>query len=123
VRRSGRQSGSFRKLLSAETLVNRFSRRNGFQAVHIAVGRKVVNVAVSGNVSSRRTMKQIFSSPDSAQMGLVRSVLEAAEIPSEVRNESVSQAIPSAPFASELWVHDEDFEEATRLLASDQSKP
>ncbi len=68
-------------------------------------------------------MKQLFTSADSAQLGLARSVLEAAGIPCEVRNEGVSQAFPSVPFASELWVRDEDYEEATRLLASDQSQP
>ena len=53
-------------------------------------------------------------------MGLARSVLEAANIACEVRNEGVSQAIPSAPFAAELWVKDEDFEEASRLLQTNQ---
>jgi hypothetical protein len=61
-------------------------------------------------------MKKLFTSPDSAQMGLARSVLEAADIACEVRNEGVSQTIPSAAFAAELWVNDEDFEEASRLL-------
>jgi hypothetical protein len=66
-------------------------------------------------------MKQLFSSVDSAQVGLTRSVLEAAKIFCEVRNNAVSQALPMLPFASELWVRDEDFEEATRLLAAGQT--
>lgn len=61
-------------------------------------------------------MKLLFTSPDSAQMGLARSVLEASNIASEVRNESVSQAIPGAAFAAELWVDDEHYDEAKRLL-------
>ncbi len=67
-------------------------------------------------------MKQLFSSADSAQMGLARSVLEAAQIECEVRNESVSQAIPSLPFAATLWVRDEDYDEASRLLAGVQGE-
>jgi hypothetical protein len=57
---------------------------------------------------------------DSAQIALARSVLEAADIPFEVRNDTVSQAFPSLPFAPELWVQDEDYDEAARLLADNQ---
>jgi hypothetical protein len=67
-------------------------------------------------------MKQLFTSADSAQVGLARSVLEAADILVEVRNDAVSQAFPTVPFASELWVRDEDYAEATRLLAAGQSE-
>jgi len=67
-------------------------------------------------------MKQVFTSADSAQVGLARSVLEAADIDCEVRNEGVSQAFPGVVFASELWVSDEDYEQATRLLAGDRGK-
>lgn len=62
-------------------------------------------------------MKRLLASLDSAQVGLARSVLEAADIPCEIRNDIVSQALPSAPFAPELWVEDEDYDEAARLLA------
>ena len=65
-------------------------------------------------------MKRLFASTDSAQVGLARSVLEAANIPCEVRNDIVSQAFPSLPFAPELWVQDEDYDEAARLLAESQ---
>ena len=67
-------------------------------------------------------MKQLFTSADSAQIGLARSVLEAAGIFCEVRNQGVSQAIPTVPFASELWVRGEDYEEAKRLLAGGQTE-
>ena len=67
-------------------------------------------------------MKQLFTSADSAQVGLARSVLEAADIFCEVRNEAVSQVFPSLPFAAELWVRDEDYEEAALLLAAGQSE-
>jgi hypothetical protein len=63
-------------------------------------------------------MKRVFSSPDSAEVGLVRSVLEAADIACEVRNEAVSQAMPGFPFVPELWVlRDDDYDEAARLIA------
>lgn len=62
-------------------------------------------------------MKQVFCSPDSAQVGLVRSLLEVAGIPSEIRNDAVSQAMIGFPFMLELWVlRDEDYEEAARLI-------
>jgi hypothetical protein len=63
-------------------------------------------------------MKQVFSSPDSVQVGLARSVLESADIPCEIRNEAVSQVMFGLPFVSELWVlRDEDYDEAARLIA------
>ena len=68
-------------------------------------------------------MKRIFASLDSTQFGLARSVLETAAIHCEVRNEMVSQALPNAAFASELWVRDEDYDEAARLLAGVQGEP
>ena len=64
-------------------------------------------------------MKRVFSSPDSAQVGLAQSILDAAGIPYEVRNEAVSQAMWTTPFAPELWVlRDEDYQEARRMVQS-----
>jgi hypothetical protein len=73
-------------------------------------------------------MKQVFSSPDSAQVGLAQSILDAAGIACEVRNDAVSQAMWTMPFSPELWVvRDEDYEEARRLVHSvgsgDSPKP
>ena len=63
-------------------------------------------------------MRQIFSSADSATIGLAQSRLEAVGIPCEIRNEAVSQAMAGFPFVSELWVlRDEDYEDARRLLS------
>jgi hypothetical protein len=63
-------------------------------------------------------MRQIFSSADSATIGLVQSRLEAAGISSEIRNEAVSQVMVGFPFVSELWIlRDEDYEDACRLLS------
>jgi len=68
-------------------------------------------------------MKQVFSSPDSAQVSLARSVLESADITCEVRNEAVSQVMVGLPFISELWVlRDEDYDQAARLLAQKDAR-
>jgi hypothetical protein len=64
-------------------------------------------------------MKRVLASPDSAQIGLAQSILEAAGIACEVRNDAVSQAMPGMPFIPELWVlRDEDYEEARRRVLS-----
>ena len=64
-------------------------------------------------------MKRVLSSPDSAQIGLAQSILEAAGIECEVRNDALSQAMWGMPFIPELWVlRDEDYEEARRLILS-----
>jgi hypothetical protein len=73
-------------------------------------------------------MKRVFSSPDSAQVGLAQSLLDVAGIACEVRNDAVSQAMWAIPFIPELWVvRDEDYEEARRLVSSigsaDSAKP
>ncbi len=66
-----------------------------------------------------RQVKQLFSSQDSATIGLLRSRLEAAGIDCEIRNEFVSLGMPGSPFDPELWVlRDEDFAEASELLAA-----
>ena len=67
-------------------------------------------------------MTLVFSSPDSAQVGFIRSMLEAAGIQCEMRNEAVAQVMVGMPFTPELWVHDEDFEEAARLVAESRSE-
>lgn len=69
-------------------------------------------------------MKRVFSSPDSAQVGLAHSLLDAAGIACEVRNDAVSQVIPGLPFVGELWVlRDEDCEEARRLIQGERGEP
>ena len=57
--------------------------------------------------------------PDSAELGLLKHMLEEAGIRCVVRNEQISQTIPSAPFNVELWVeNDEDFQKAHDLYKS-----
>jgi hypothetical protein len=64
-------------------------------------------------------MKLLFSTPDSAMIGLYRSRLEAAGIECEMRNEHLSPAMPGAPFYQELWIlRDDQFDEARGLLAA-----
>jgi len=64
-------------------------------------------------------MKEVFSSPDSAQVGLAQSILDAAGIACEVRNDAVSQAMWAIPFIPELWVlRDEDYAQARCLVES-----
>ncbi len=66
-------------------------------------------------------MKRILASINSAEIGLAQSRLEAANIPCELRNELVSQAFPTTPFAPEVWVRDEDYEMAMQLLEVDNA--
>ena len=65
-------------------------------------------------------MKQIFSSPDSAEVGLLASRLQSVGIACEIRNES--QVIPGLPFQPELWiVSDADYEDASKLIGTLQN--
>jgi hypothetical protein len=53
---------------------------------------------------------------DSTELGLLRNMLEQAGIPCGLRNEQLSQALPTAPFNVELWVEsDNDFQRARDL--------
>ncbi len=62
-------------------------------------------------------MKLIFSSLNSAELGLAQSQIEAAGIECEVRNEATSQALPTLPFAGELWIlQDGDYEDACEII-------
>jgi hypothetical protein len=62
-------------------------------------------------------MKRVYASLNSAEVGLAQSRLEAAGILCELRNDLVSQAFPTTPFAPEVWVREEDYEMALQLLA------
>jgi hypothetical protein len=61
-------------------------------------------------------MKQVFTLPDSAELELLKNILEEAGIRCEFRNEQLSQALPAPPFNVELWVaNDDDFPRAQEL--------
>ena len=63
-------------------------------------------------------MQRLFASSNSAEIGLLKSRLESAGIPCELRNEALAQAMPGSPFEPELWVLDDnDYPEASELLA------
>jgi hypothetical protein len=75
-------------------------------------------------------MKRIATSSNSAELGLLKSRLEAQDIPCHIRNEQVSQAIPTTAFAAELCVlRDEDYAraiglcEAWKQTSSDNQQP
>lgn len=73
-------------------------------------------------------MKQVFTAPSVVPCDILKSVLEARGIECLIRNERGSTtagvgyplpASPSLPFAwPEVWVNDEDFDEAS-LIAAD----
>ena len=62
-------------------------------------------------------MKRVFTSPDSAEVGLLKNVLEKAGIRCVELNEQMAQTIPSLPFQAELWVADEKYADASALMA------
>ena len=70
-------------------------------------------------------MKRIFSSGDTDQVQLKRSVLEAAGIPCQIRDPYGVEGFfgassPNAMFTEALWVEDKDYAEAQKLLGSSQ---
>ncbi len=61
-------------------------------------------------------MRQIYSSPNSAEVGLVQSFLDTTGIAYELRNDT--QTLAGMAFAEEIWVlRDEDYPEASALIA------
>jgi hypothetical protein len=62
-------------------------------------------------------MKRVFTSADSAEVGLLKNVLQKSGIRCVEMNEQMAQVIPSAPFQAELWVENEaDYPAAIALL-------
>jgi len=61
-------------------------------------------------------MKQVSASMDSIELGLLKNMLEQAGIRCSLRNERLSQALPTTPFNVELWIQsDNDFQRARDL--------
>ncbi len=74
--------------------------------------------------ANRFIMKRIFSSGDSAEVGLRRSVLEAAHVDCEFRKrDSFSELFSPSLGTEELWVQDSDYEEAIALLGGSELIP
>ena len=63
-----------------------------------------------------RFVKQLFTTTDSAELGLLKNMLGEAGIRCALRNEQLSLALPAMPFNVELWVEDDaDFPRAQGL--------
>ena len=61
-------------------------------------------------------MKKLYSSPDNAEVELVKNMLREAGIACEVRNGEVSAIVPAPSFYEELWVSEEAYDKASELL-------
>ena len=61
-------------------------------------------------------MKRLFSSPDAAEVGLLKNILQKAGIRCVEKNEEMATTIPTLPFQAELWVEDENFNTAASLI-------
>jgi hypothetical protein len=63
-------------------------------------------------------MKCIYTSADTAEVGLLKNMMQKAGIPCVEKNEQLAQVLPITPFTAELWVeHDADYPTAAALLA------
>ena len=63
-------------------------------------------------------MKRVYVSSDGGQHALVGSFIDAAGIPFETRHEAVAGVLPTAAFGPEIWVPEERFDEAQKLIAA-----
>ena len=62
-------------------------------------------------------MKRLFTSPDSAELELLKNMLQKAGIRSVEKNKYMAQTIPAPPFQAELWVENEaDYPTAVAML-------
>jgi len=69
-------------------------------------------------------MTLIYSSPNSAEIGLLKSRLEGAGIACEMRNEVGAQVLIGGEFNPELWVlEDEQYQEARELIQAWKTGP
>jgi len=61
-------------------------------------------------------MKQLFTPTESAELGLLKNILEEAGIRCAFKNQQLFQTLPIGPFNVELWViNDDDFPRAQEL--------
>jgi hypothetical protein len=66
-------------------------------------------------------MKRLFSSPDTAEVGLLKNILQKAGVRCVENNLQMSQTIPTSLFQAELWVEDENYTDAVALMAEWQN--
>src|SRR2546421_11509753 len=122
----GRSSGSlaFWRGFRAAQCLCRGSEQPGdllrlfcFVAVGAGVGQRWEGAAVGGRLGAEfavclgghfvnlaGAMKRVFSSPESAEVGLLQGRLEEAKIRGLIRKEAASQAFPGATCQRELSV-------------------
>jgi len=66
-----------------------------------------------------RELRKVFEAADAAEAGLVQGLLEDAGISCVLRNEQVSQTIPTAGFFPEVWVElDPDYDRALEMIGA-----
>jgi len=68
-------------------------------------------------------MKKLFSSPDNAELELLRNMLDDSGVGCEVRNGDISRIVPAPPFYEELWVSEDDYPKASELVNSWRRPP
>jgi hypothetical protein len=62
-------------------------------------------------------MKQVMTLPDSAELGLLKNMLQKGGIRCLEINEQIAQTFPMAPFQAELWIeNDTDYQAAVTML-------
>jgi hypothetical protein len=79
---------------------------------------------MESTTAGQQQMKRLIASANSAELGLLKSRLEAEGIPCHIRNEQTSQVIPTTAFAAELCVLDEaDYPRAVELCEAWRRTP
>lgn len=81
------------------------------------------------NRKARTAMREVFVNQDDARVGFYKSVLDEAGIPNFIRNQYSNNSIAGLPVPSPLFfptlcvTHDEDYEEAIRILREIHDAP
>jgi len=61
-------------------------------------------------------MRLLLTLSESAELELLKNILEEGNIPCVLKNAQIAQALPLSPFTTELWVvNDHDFQPAQEL--------
>lgn len=68
-------------------------------------------------------MKRIYTSPDTAELGLLKNMLLKAGIRCVERNEQMTQTIPTALFQAELWIENESDYSAAAAILEEWQRP
>lgn len=68
-------------------------------------------------------MKCIYTSPDSAELSLLKNMLQKAGIRCVERNEQIKQMIPTALFQAELWLENESDYPAAAAILEEWQRP